>query len=168
MIHFEVALAIIGIVVTVMGILIGFQITFPSEIQYKASEHLLGFILKYENKLLKREHISFEERQYRIIAPERVEKELQGVWLKSSVILMGVILIGLLIYQTFSWQVNPQTNLIRETDFQILRILLILAVLWILGSIIIQFTIENILRLKRVLKRFKQVADFEKQRLKPE
>ena len=133
MLHYEIAIAIIGILATVMGILIAFEITFPTQVHYKLYREIFGSLSEYKRH---KETIKIESFWLKNLKDE-LERMYKSITKEILVISCGVVIIVLLIFQTFTWQIDPKTNLISSDNFDFLVGSLILGFFWI-GYLIYQ------------------------------
>ena len=135
MIHYEIALAIIGITVTIMGIIIAFHIGFVNmqfTEQHEIGSKILGDFRR--ERITTRSDISDEELKPLIgILKASIEALLtQKRLLPKSAIkfIVGLIIILVLIIQTFWWEIDQKTLQISQQNFYSFCVLLAIGLIW--------------------------------------
>lgn len=161
-VRYEVALAIIGSVITVMGILIAFEITFPAGIFHKQIESIFGFLYDYKKFLEINGRVPGEMKKYGKGLEERTKKERKRFREFVLLIFIGLGIIVWLIIFAFSWNIDPKTNLISENNFNDLKTLLVIAFGWIIVSLMPFFYSYHEARFGYVLKEFDKIEEIEK------
>jgi len=131
MLHYEVALTIIGVIVTVIGILIAFDITFSSQMFLDLFKEALEDLPKMEDLLKTKEN----DRVKRLIESTRIKDSLRKpisiLKRKAFAVFSGIFVILVLVLQTFAWEIELITNKISNFNFWIFSLLFILAFIWI-------------------------------------
>lgn len=131
MIRFEIALAVIGMIITVMGILIAFEITFPTELFHEEYRAITTQLYKYKEHGRGVIPVDFSTNGKQYTLAELCEMRLKNIRNDKILILIGLAIIILLIVQTFAWQIDPKTNQIRTDYFRLLFLSLTGAFGWI-------------------------------------
>lgn len=133
MIHYEIALAIIGITVTVLGIIIAFEITLPTKVFTEDYAEIAQFLFRWrEEGISPPDDLYLPKHKEFTNLKEYLEYRLKELRKHVFLIFCGVGIIGVLIFQTFFWQVDPKTNQLNHDCFWFLAGSLIGAFSWIL------------------------------------
>ncbi len=128
MIHYEIALAIIGIAITIMGIIIAFHIGKLHDTYYR---QYLETSLKFQDLRggpFKRVEI-YNDQPFKDL--EKYFKTQKRELLISVITFMGgLIIILLLIIQTFWWEIDQKTLKISQQNFLAFVVLFAISLIW--------------------------------------